>query len=103
MGYQSLNFNGNDILAYIDEPNDYQLKENDIIFVMPLNQFFQVTNDKKDTRKLRDEGFEKIYNTQLRNYGVLKFKSEFEEIYIERKSHLLLYKVKEENGKFIKI
>ena len=103
MGYQSLNFNGNDILAYIDEPNEYHLKENDIIFVMPLNQFFQVTNDKKDTRKLRDEGFEKIHNTQLRNYGVLKFKSDNEEIYIERESHLLLYKVKEENGKFIKI
>lgn len=102
MGYQSLNFNGNNILAYIDSPNNYELRENDVIFVMPLNQFFQVTNDKKDTRNLRDNVYERVHNTQLRNYGVLKFKYEDDEIFIERKTHFQLFKVKEENGKFVK-
>lgn len=35
MGYQSLVFNGTEVLAYVDFPTPYELKENDIIYVMP--------------------------------------------------------------------
>ena len=52
MGYQSLNFNGNNVLAYVDSPTPYELRENDVIYVMPLNLYYKVTNDKKDTRNL---------------------------------------------------
>ena len=55
-----------------------------------------------DTMRLREDEFGKVRNTQLRNYGVLKFKDENKEIFIERKTHLLLEKVKIENGQFVK-
>lgn len=102
MGYQSLVFNGNEILAYIDSPTPYELKENDIIYVMPLDLYFKVTNKKMDIVQLKEDEFGKIKNTQLRNYGVLKFKLNENEIFIERKTHLLLEKVKVENGIFVK-
>lgn len=102
MGYQSLVFNGNEVLAYIDSPTPYELKENDIIYVMPLDLYFKVTNKKMDIVQLKEDEFGKIKNTQLRNYGVLKFKLNENEIFIERKTHLLLEKVKVENGIFVK-
>lgn len=102
MGYQSLIFNGNEVLAYIDSPTQYELKPNDIIYVMPLNLYFKIKNKKMDIRQLKEDDFEKVKNTQLRNYGVLKFKLENDEIFIERKTHFLLEKVKIENGQFIK-
>ncbi len=102
MGYQSLVFNGNEVLAYVDSPTPYELKENDIIYVMPLDLYFKVTNKKMDIVQLKEDEFGKIKNTQLRNYGVLKFKLNENEIFIERKTHLLLEKVKVENGIFVK-
>ena len=102
MGYQSLVFNGNKVLAYVDSSTDYELKEHDIIYVMPLDLYFKVSNKKMDTMRLREDEFGKVRNTQLRNYGVLKFKDENKEIFIERKTHLLLEKVKIENGQFVK-
>ena len=80
MGYQSLVFNGNTVLAYVDSPTEYELKQNDIIYVMPLDLYFKVTNKKMDIRQLKEDDFEKVKNTQLRNYGVLKFKFENDEI-----------------------
>ncbi len=74
MGYQSLIFNGNKVLAYIDSPTQYELQQDDIIYVMPLDLYFKVTDKKIDTMQLREDEFAKIRNTQLRNYGVLKFK-----------------------------
>ena len=102
MGYQSLIFNGNKVLAYIDSPTQYELQQDDIIYVMPLDLYFKVTDKKIDTMQLREDEFAKIRNTQLRNYGVLKFKLDNNEIFVERKTHLLLEKVKVENGQFIK-
>ena len=102
MGYQSLVFNGNKVLAYIDSPTQYELKPDDIIYVMPLNLYFKVTNKKMNIMQLKEDDFEKVKNTQLRNYGVLKFKLENDVIFIERKTHFLLEKVKVENGQFIK-
>ena len=102
MGYQSLIFNGNKVLAYIDSPTQYELQLDDIIYVMPLDLYFKVTDKKIDTMQLREDEFAKIRNTQLRNYGVLKFKLDNNEIFVERKTHLLLEKVKVENGQFIK-
>jgi|GEM_PF-4174627 len=102
MGYQSLVFNGNTVLAYIDSPTEYELKQNDIIYVMPLDLYFKVTNKKMDTMQLREDEFGKVKNTQLRNYGVLKFKLNDNEVFVERKTHLLLEKVKVENGLFVK-
>ena len=102
MGYQSLVFNGNEVLAYVDSPTPYELKENDIIYVMPLDLYFKVTNKKMDIVQLKEDEFGKIKNTQLRNYRVLKFKLNENEIFIERKTHLLLEKVKVENGIFVK-
>lgn len=102
MGYQSLIFNGNKVLAYIDSPTQYELQEDDIIYVMPFDLYFKVTDKKIDTMQLREDEFAKIRNTQLRNYGVLKFKLDNNEIFVERKTHLLLEKVKVENGQFIK-
>lgn len=102
MGYQSLVFNGKEVLAYVDSPTPYELKENDIIYVMPLDLYFKVTNKKMDIVQLKEDEFGKIKNTQLRNYGVLKFKLDENEIFIERKTHLLLEKVKVENGIFVK-
>lgn len=102
MGYQSLVFNGNEVLAYVDSPTPYELKENDIIYVMPLDLYFKVTNKKMDTMQLKEDEFGKVKNTQLRNYGVLKFKLNENEIFIERKTHFLLEKVKVENGIFVK-
>ncbi|MDD2895635.1 MAG: hypothetical protein PHG81_06385 [Aliarcobacter sp.] len=102
MGYQSLVFNGNEVLAYVDSPTPYELKENDIIYVMPLDLYFKVTNKKMYTMQLKEDEFGKVKNTQLRNYGVLKFKLDENEIFIERKTHLLLEKVKVENGIFVK-
>ena len=101
MGYQSLIFNGNQVLAYVDSPTEYELKQNEIIYVMPLNLYFRVTNKKMNTMQLREDEFGRIRNTQLRNYGVLKFKLDNNEIFIERKTHLLLEKVKVENGLFV--
>ncbi len=101
MGYQSLVFNGKEVLAYVDTPTQYEIKEDDIIYVMPLDLYFKVTNKKIDTMQLREDEFGKVRNTQLRNYGVLKFKDGNNEIFIERKTHLLLEKVKLENGEFI--
>lgn len=101
MGYQSLVFNGNEVLAYVDSPTPYELKENDIIYVMPLDLYFKVTNKKMDTMQLKEDEFGKVKNTQLRNYGVLKFKLNENEIFIERKTHFLLEKVKVENGIFV--
>lgn len=103
MGYQSLIFNGNEVLAYVDSPTPYELKENDIIYVMPLDLYFKVTNKKMDIVQLKEDEFGKVKNTQLRNYGVLKFKLNENEIFIERKTHLLLEKVKVENGLFVKV
>lgn len=102
MGYQSLVFNEKEVLAYVDSPTPYELKENDIIYVMPLDLYFKVTNKKMDIVQLKEDEFGKIKNTQLRNYGVLKFKLNENEIFIERKTHLLLEKVKVENGIFVK-
>ena len=102
MGYQSLVFNGTEVLAYVDFPTPYELKENDIIYVMPLDLYFKVTNKKMDIVQLKEDEFGKVKNTQLRNYGVLKFKLNENEIFIERKTHLLLEKVKVENGILIK-
>lgn len=102
MGYQSLVFNGNEVLAYLDSPTQYELKEHDIIYVMPLDLYFKVTNKKMDTMQIKKDEFGKVKNTQLRNYGVLKFKLNENEIFIERKTHLLLEKVKVENGIFVK-
>ncbi len=102
MGYQSLVFNGNEVLAYVDFPTEYELKENDIIYVMPLDLHFKVTKKKIDIVQLKEDEFVKVKNTQLRNYDVLKFKLNENEIFIERKTHLLLEKVKVENGIFIK-
>ncbi len=102
MGYQSLVFNGNKVLAYVDSPTQYELQQDDIIYVMPLDLYFKVTDKKIDTMQLREDEFAKIRNTQLRNYGVLKFKLDNNEIFVERKSHFLLEKVKVENGQFIK-
>ncbi len=45
MGYQSLVFNGNKVLAYVDSPTEYELKEHDIIYVMPLDLYFKVSNN----------------------------------------------------------
>lgn len=103
MGYQSLIFNGNEVLAYVDSPTPYELKENDIIYVMPLDLYFKVTNKKMDIVQLKEDEFGKVKNTQLKNYGVLKFKLNENEIFIERKTHLLLEKVKVENGLFVKV
>jgi hypothetical protein len=102
MGYQSLVFNGNKVLAYVDSPTQYELQQDDIIYVMPLDLYFKVTDKKIDTMQLREDEFSKVRNTQLRNYGVLKFKLDNNEIFVERKSHFLLEKVKVENGQFIK-
>ena len=102
MGYQSLIFNGNKVLAYIDSPTQYELQQDDIIYVMPLDLYFKVTDKKIDIMQLREDEFAKIKNTQLRNYGVLKFKLDNNEIFVERKTHFLLEKVKVENGQFIK-
>ncbi len=102
MGYQSLIFNGNKVLAYVDSPTQYELQQDDIIYVMPLDLYFKVTDKKIDTMQLREDEFSKVRNTQLRNYGVLKFKLDNNEIFVERKSHFLLEKVKVENGQFIK-
>ena len=96
MGYQSLVFNGKNVLAYIDSPTDYELKENDIIYVLPFDMYFKVTNKKMDITQLKEDNFGKVRNTQLRNYGVLKFKLDENEIFIERKTHLLLERVKED-------
>lgn len=102
MGYQNLIFNNKEVLAYVDTPTPYELKQDDIIYVMPLDLYFKVTDKKMDTMKLREDEFGKVRNTQLRNYGVLKFKDGNNEIFIERKTHLLLEKVKIENGEFVK-
>ena len=93
MGYQSLDFNGMSLLAYVDEDTDYKLKEKDIIFCMQLNLYFEVTNKKFDVMKLRKDGYKKIQNTLLKHAGISKFKSEDEELYLEKKSHLLLIPV----------
>ena len=94
MGYQSLVFNGKKVLAYIDSPTDYKLEENDIIYVLPFDMYFKVTNKKMDITQLKEDNFGKVRNTQLRNYGVLKFKLDEEEIFIERKTHLFLERIK---------
>jgi hypothetical protein len=96
MGYQSLVFNGKNVLAYIDSTTDYKLKENDIIYVLPFDMYFKVTNKIMDITQLKEDNFGKVRNTQLRNYGVLKFKLDENEIFIERKAHLLLERVKED-------
>lgn len=96
MGYQSLEFNGMRLLAYMDTPTGYELKEKDVIFCMPLDMYFEVTSEKLDPMKLRDDGYKKIRNTQLKNSGVSKFRFDKEELYIERKTHLLLKSIKPE-------
>lgn len=103
MAYQNLVFNGKKVLAYVDSHTEYKLEQNDIIYVMPLDLYFKVTNNKMDTMQLKEDEFNKVRNTQLRNYGVLKFKLNNNEIFVERKTHLLLKKVKLENGEFIEV
>lgn len=90
MGYQNLTFNNTQLLAYVESDTSYEIKENDIIFAMQLNLYFKVTNEKVDTLELREKGYERVKNTQLKHSGVLKFKKDEKELYVERKSHLIL-------------
>lgn len=94
MGYQPLEFNGMNLLAYVDQHTEYELKEKDIIYCMQLNIYFEVTNKKFDPMKLKKDSYKKIQNTILKHAGISKYQKEDEELFLERKSHLLLKVVK---------